>query len=279
MKRFSVLTLCVLFSVLVAQDSQPTDKPTQEEVKQFLIQRCSGSVTFDGMFEGIEKLGPNTLTHLYALVTDIDLELQIRRQIPRAIGEVGDKSAIEKLKELQEDLFLEDEIKNDITFALYTLGETEKIDAFIEQLRQTINHVAQNPPPPEEATPEQVKQQIFIWLMQLKDLTYRVKKYEITCKAYESLNKIRPENTEWYNWACTLSLAGRLDEAIEKLNKAYELKQFINLTAEDVERDGDLKNVREHPGFQELLKKLREGATGTEEVKEEIKEEEVKEEE
>ncbi len=57
----------------------------------------------------------------------------------------------------------------------------------------------------------------------------------------------------WYNLACSYSLLGRLDEALESLRRA------VSLGYDDFEylmKDPDLANVRRVPTFRQLIKLL-----------------------
>jgi tetratricopeptide (TPR) repeat protein len=56
-----------------------------------------------------------------------------------------------------------------------------------------------------------------------------------------------------YNLACSLSLTCHEEEALEALRRAIELgyDDFAHL-----EKDADLENVREHPGFEEVRRRL-----------------------
>ncbi|MEK7485909.1 MAG: hypothetical protein AABZ60_16425 [Planctomycetota bacterium] len=260
-------TLLILLLILIPQLCAQEDVPTLDTVKKFLQEKAPSSISFDGMFAGIEKLGPKTLDHLNTLISDPDFEIQYRMHIPRAMGELGNKDAIPLLKGYMEDIFMEDQIKGEIQYALYALGETEALDNFLTQVQTAIKQVSENPPPPDQATPEQVQQQITVWYVRMKEVSYRTKKYDITCLAYEALSKMYPKETEWYNWACTLSLAGRLEESIEKLKIAVE-NSMNRFSAEDIESDGDLRNLHSHPEFIAMMKKLRENPPKHEEKKE-----------
>jgi Flp pilus assembly protein TadD len=55
-----------------------------------------------------------------------------------------------------------------------------------------------------------------------------------------------------YNLACSLSLTHRLDEAIETLRVAFD-RGYEDLA--HLERDPDLANVREHPGYASLIRR------------------------
>jgi tetratricopeptide (TPR) repeat protein len=71
----------------------------------------------------------------------------------------------------------------------------------------------------------------------------------------EKLSSLFPyEPTVHYNLACSLSLLERKEEAANMLRKA------VNLGFDDfdeLEKDSDLDNIRDHPTFIELLLSLR----------------------
>ena len=56
-----------------------------------------------------------------------------------------------------------------------------------------------------------------------------------------------------YNAACTYSLLGKVDEAIDYFARSIESGQ----TAKDwIKNDSDIDNIRGNPRFQELLKSI-----------------------
>ncbi|MDY7094663.1 MAG: hypothetical protein SX243_16955 [Acidobacteriota bacterium] len=66
---------------------------------------------------------------------------------------------------------------------------------------------------------------------------------------------IRPDSAElWYNLACARARQGRVEKALEALQRAYD-KGFRNL--EHVEDDPDLENLRDDPDFERVLARLR----------------------
>jgi len=72
------------------------------------------------------------------------------------------------------------------------------------------------------------------------------------------LVRLVPQNpTVHYNLACSLSLTGRIEPAIEALESACELG-FGD--ADHLERDQDLLNLRQDPRFLDLVERLRRGA-------------------
>ena len=71
----------------------------------------------------------------------------------------------------------------------------------------------------------------------------------------QRLSQLEPQNpTVFYNLACSLSLAGKLDEAAQAVESAIDLgyRDFKWLT-----RDPDLKALRKHPHDERLREKMR----------------------
>ena len=71
----------------------------------------------------------------------------------------------------------------------------------------------------------------------------------------QKLSELEPQNpTVFYNLACSLSLAGKLDEAAQAIESAIDLgyRDFKWLA-----RDPDLKALRKHPHFERLREKMR----------------------
>lgn len=68
------------------------------------------------------------------------------------------------------------------------------------------------------------------------------------------LVRLQPENaTAHYNLACSLALKKRRTEALDTLQKA------ISLGYDDFDwlmQDPDLENLKDHPGFLQLLEKI-----------------------
>lgn len=74
-------------------------------------------------------------------------------------------------------------------------------------------------------------------------------------KMDRKLARLRPENpVVHYNLGCSLALKRRYPEALEALNHA------VKLGYRDLQwmlEDPDLENLRNHPAFQRLLKRMR----------------------
>jgi tetratricopeptide (TPR) repeat protein len=71
----------------------------------------------------------------------------------------------------------------------------------------------------------------------------------------ERLSQLRPQDPMvHYNLACSLSLTGQIELAVDTLKKAVNLG-FADFAA--MAKDADLKNIREHPEYKKLRAKAR----------------------
>jgi len=71
----------------------------------------------------------------------------------------------------------------------------------------------------------------------------------------QKLSQLEPQNPlVFYNLACSLSLAGKFDEAAQAVESALDLgyRDFKWLA-----RDPDLKSLRKHPHYERLREKMR----------------------
>jgi len=82
----------------------------------------------------------------------------------------------------------------------------------------------------------------------------------------ESLLKFNDRNPlVLYNLACAESLLGNCDRAVQLLTLAVEYKQEPKFLSQ-IEQDADFNNIREHPGFIEILQNLRAKQATTQET-------------
>ncbi len=79
--------------------------------------------------------------------------------------------------------------------------------------------------------------------------------YQDGLKYDQRLEEMRPSDAlVIYNLACSLSLVGRIEDALEKLEAAITLGYRDRNHIKD---DPDLENLRAHPRFKELESRLR----------------------
>lgn len=87
---------------------------------------------------------------------------------------------------------------------------------------------------------------------------YRAKEYDKAVELYETvLDSIKEDGRQLYNAACTYSLAGEKQRAIELLRLTIEAGWD---DYDHMARDTDLDNIREEPEFKELVADLKQQA-------------------
>jgi tetratricopeptide (TPR) repeat protein len=95
-------------------------------------------------------------------------------------------------------------------------------------------------------------------LVELGAVLTRLGRYDEGLLVDQRLVRLEPEEPiVHYNLACSLSLLGRTDDAIDELTRA------VDLGYEDVEhmlKDRDLRALRRDPRFEVLAKRLKEAA-------------------
>ncbi len=91
-------------------------------------------------------------------------------------------------------------------------------------------------------------------LLALGDIYTRAGRYEDGLRIDRSLIKMFPEDPSiWYNLGCSLALLNQRDEALATLRKAVELGYQDH---EWMNRDSDLRNIRNEKAFKLLLKTI-----------------------
>ena len=126
--------------------------------------------------------------------------------------------------------------------ALRGLGDIEKaIEAESESLKRVEHHL--------ELNPDDVRALYLGAAVQIK-----IGNKKLGLKWCSKALKLEPEDVGvLYNIACSYSLLGKIDEAIELLEKAVH-GGFDHV--EWIENDTDLDPLRDHPNFQSLIEKM-----------------------
>ena len=92
----------------------------------------------------------------------------------------------------------------------------------------------------------------------------RGKDWRRGAETYEALVALNPEQPAyWYDLACCRALLGRKEEALQALTQAVETG-FTR--ADHAEQDPDLEPLRNEPQFEELLRRMRDGAGSGQEL-------------
>ncbi len=83
----------------------------------------------------------------------------------------------------------------------------------------------------------------------------QIGKYELAIREFQNILKVQPKNdTALYNMACAYSLWGKIEEALDYLEKSVE-HGFDD--AEHMERDPDLDNLRGEARYLEIIEDLK----------------------
>jgi tetratricopeptide (TPR) repeat protein len=97
----------------------------------------------------------------------------------------------------------------------------------------------------------------FDVLFELGNAYTRVGRYEDGLRVDRKLTQLQPTNPiAHYNFSCSLSLLGKVDEALEELEKSFRLgyREYNHIVS-----DPDLDNVRRDRRFSELIERYLSG--------------------
>lgn len=222
------------------------------------ITKQMGYGNFKGQFDALKGMSPRPLAPLLRLFTDPAYEFTdavepgLREEIVRmlagdALGDMEDPSVIEPLRLVAEGRCpipsgQPDAWRDSARTALYKLGEK----TYLEGERKAI----EANPPERRGPPE--------W-ERLGTVCMKMGDYPAALPAMERHLAMTPPEmippVEYYNLACLYSIAGRKSEAVTMLKQSSE-RGYQDW--DWIERDGDLGNLREEPGYQALLQAGRE---------------------
>jgi len=233
------------------------------------ISSVQGSIKgfFRDPFEPILALGGDDLLEvLLEIARDPTFSESFRGLAVRALGEVGDRSLIEPLRELcalrrevvrrrerRPDLFLPVDglVYRACRYVLYRLGAQIPFYERIEYLKDRRDS---------ERSPflklEYEWQIAYEW-HQVREFEEAVTRYQELIDRVESLPPAMAPRSlariSYYNLACILSLEGKVDQALEYLQDAVGAG-FRDL--EWILIDRDLVNLRADPGFRAIYEEL-----------------------
>ncbi len=222
-----------------------------------IAERVSTGLYFDGQYDDFKDAGPETVPALLSIVEDEAVGDGLRRGALNALADLASPDLLPRLRQLESDVLLDPALREELATLLAILGDTRKIDRKIREVSERIGH-----PDPDEFVRAN---------SELAHLFYKIRKYSSATECYErildlfgrfeSLPTFQPtadffkrKALHHYNAACSYSLAGELDKARDNLRKAIEIdpSHFNNM-----ERDGDLRGVRESDAYDEFVRELR----------------------
>jgi tetratricopeptide (TPR) repeat protein len=102
----------------------------------------------------------------------------------------------------------------------------------------------------------------FDVLFELGNAYTRAGRYEEGLRVDQKLTRLQPANPiAHYNFSCSLSLLGRIDEALEELEKSFRLgyREYNHIVS-----DPDLDNLRKDRRFNELVERYLSGGRESE---------------
>ena len=230
-------------------------------LSEVMLAGIKTQLTFDGQYAEFRQDAKENLPALLAIIDDESVLFNLRITSCRALADIGDRSVVPRLRELHGDLLLPPSLREEIGIVLAVFGDTfsvrkdlQEYGRFARSPRATVRLSAN---------------------LQLAHLYYRIRDYERAVETYEKiieltrnlfdarkraglpkelLAPIRSRLTlHYYNAACSNSLNGSLERAKEYLRKAVEADptHFSN-----IDKDGDLINLRRHESFPEFRKQL-----------------------
>lgn len=219
-----------------------------------------GTLIYYGQFEELRPLGDEGGFALLNVVRDEDAQRVIRVRAALAVGDVtpalsdGTQAQLRKqLQALIDDFLTEEWCALEAGYLLARLGDRSFVDGRIAEYSKVAGQE-----PTLARVPEIIGAQT-----ELAEVHYRIADYANAVKHYRQkrvilldlkervTTELQPGIDEEvalldYNLACSLSLAGRFDEAFESLESALK---HDSATLAMVQADGDLRRLRETPNF------------------------------
>jgi len=242
------------------------------KVTPALKEGFESQLTFDGQYDDLAKEGPEVIDALLALAEDAAGEPGVRLAAFRAIADVSRRleastskesrrQLLSRLRNLYHDPLLPPLLEEQAGFLLAIFGDTHAVDARIARLEA----MARTPQLDEKLQSH----------LELAELYYRIRRYDQAVKSYDEIisayekfleilerNQISREDMarhrrqhalHLYNAACSSSLGGQIDKAKDFLRKAVELDP---MHYGNMEKDGDLANLRKDPGYPAFRREL-----------------------
>ncbi|MFQ5653369.1 MAG: hypothetical protein ACE5GW_01390 [Planctomycetota bacterium] len=211
------------------------------------------TLRYHGQFAHLAPLGREGEEVLLEIFLDEDAPFERRNRVATALGDIGTARLLPRLKAVAEDFLTEVWLEREAGFLMARLGDRSLVDLWLSRNRKIAGQ-----PPSTSNLPE-----ILGAHTELAEIYYRIGDYEGALRHYrrkkvllEDLReRVRPELKEavndeiallHYNLACSLSLAGRIDEALAALDRSLGHRE---VTIGMVEADGDLRAVRKDPRY------------------------------
>jgi tetratricopeptide (TPR) repeat protein len=225
-------------------------------------------LTYDGQFAELAPEGAEAAAALLALAEDAASSFPLRLTALHAIADLAGpgkgpepERLRERLRAIHRDVLAPERLRDQAGMLLAILGETQTIGPEIARLEK----LSESDDPRDSVSAD----------IELANLYHRIRSYEKAVKCYdrilrfyerifeaqkrqrappEVLERLRRElGLHYYNAACSSSLAKDVTKAKALIRKAVELDpiHFSNM-----EKDGDLANLRKDPDYQAFRREL-----------------------
>jgi tetratricopeptide (TPR) repeat protein len=247
------------------------------KMKPVLLERYASNLTFDGQYEDLKSEGPEAPAALLALLDDEETPPGLRFAAAHALADLRDPSILPALRRIEQDPLLAYRLREEAGTLMAILGDSSSMDQKIKDLLPAAEKKFA-PLERKSLDRESLVERLNLSYkraranIDLSNIYYRIRQYPkaIACydRAIESfedlhglgspiitgqLNLDEELALAYYNAACSLSLNGEIDRAKEMLKKAVGMDPRH---LKSMEKDGDLRNVRNAPGYSEFKRTL-----------------------
>lgn len=211
----------------------------------------AGQGQYPGQYEEVVRLGPKAVPAIIELLEEAlkqqmsreNLQVSGRRivQIINAAAEIKDKRLCARLEKMIQETNITPSFRQLLALSLAKQG----VDTYYKQILDNMLREAD----------EKAGDSTFCF--QLAQMYHRVGKHDEAAKWFDKCVQIARTGDQstgipYYNLACALAMAKKLDKAADALKKSIEggYKDFDWLV-----KDRELDSIRTHPEYIKLLKK------------------------
>jgi tetratricopeptide (TPR) repeat protein len=230
-------------------------------VTEVLERGIETQLTFDGQYAELRADAAKNVPALLALIDDESTDFAVRVAACRALADVAEPAVVPFLRELYSDLLVPPALREEIGVVLAIFG-----DGFA--VRKELKEYSRG------AKSRRIRERLSAHI-ELANLNYRIRKYRSAVESYEEILRLTKElydarrrsglpkallapieaqlSLHYYNAACSNTLFGDLERAKDYLRKAVagNPEHFSN-----IEKDGDLLKLRQHPSYPEFRREL-----------------------
>ncbi|MEC9476303.1 MAG: hypothetical protein VX764_04620 [Planctomycetota bacterium] len=223
------------------------------------VASTENSVRYRGQYAALIPLGTPAAQLLLKILQDEDRNVAVRRRAANALHDVITPELLESLHQAMDDLLLEPWVETELGLFLAQLGQRQFLDRWLKQLQQ----IGQQIPTTGNLAV------ILEALGQLGDLQFRSNDLATASATHRRRIALMEDlivrvHPQWkqalsdemlaihYNLACCLALSGQTEQAFAAIEKSLQAPT-IHLSM--VQIDGDLRSLRDDPGWPTWLAK------------------------